>query len=133
MAVERNNKLVKGFALKSLCVQVTTPETTLMLQIRELTPVGGLLEITNVGAATTSGVITVKFFGEGEHVRTLATDIIKLKPGESDSLKLGIMMPGCIGIEMGKDYDSSSELIRLPSPGGQCIKEDVPAEAVAAK
>mgnify|MGYP000885747781 CR=1 FL=1 len=115
------HEMVKGIALKSLSTQVSTDDTTLHLQIRELTPIGGDLEVTNVGENLFTGVVNVHYLGEGKHERNLVTsDILKLQPGESKTFSMGIMMPGCIVFRLGMDFENLVEVIRLPSPGGQC-------------
>jgi len=122
VAVEQTrHALIRGFALKSISAQVTTPKTTLHLQIRDLSPIGGTLEVTNAGENKFGGVVNVTFHGEGNHIRNVVTtDVLALKPGESEEYGMGIMMPGHIVIEVGEIRDNMCEVMRLVSPGGQC-------------
>lgn len=110
----------RAFGLKTLSLQVTGLETTILLQLRNLSPVGGVLEVSNTGEKTATFAISANFEGSDNYRRTLACDHLTLEPGQSKELQLGIMMPGCIKLFVGENFDDATEVAALPSPSGKC-------------
>lgn len=113
-------QIAGAFALKTLSLQVVGMETTLLLQLRNLTPVGGVLDLSNTGEKKATFAVSANFEGDNGYKRTLACDHMTLEPGQSKELSLGIMMPGCIKLMLGESFDDAVEVARLPSPSGKC-------------